>query len=168
MTIFITEGCDGVGKTTLAEALSAKLYMPILKGSSFEASTSGNEVLFNSFMKFVNMDDIIIDRYTYSNLVYATLYKDYSIITYEQLEHIEELIKDKAVLVYLHTDAEVIKSRINSRGDDYVKVDMVESILNEYDKVLSKSNLFKMKFDTNKLTTDQIVKKLAGLHECRS
>ena len=165
MTIYITEGSDAAGKSTLSESLSKKLNMPIYHGSSFEASKSSNEVLFNSFLKYTNLDDIIIDRYTYSNLVYATLYKDYSIITYEQLEQIENLIKNKAVLVYLYADSEVIKSRLNSRGDDYVKADMVDSILAEYEKVLSKSKLFKMKFNTNKLTTEQIVKKLAGLHE---
>jgi len=165
LTVFILEGCDAVGKSTLSTALSQKLNMSVYHGSSFEASKSSNEVLFNSFLKYTDMDDIIIDRYTYSNLVYATLYKDYSIITYEQLERIEGLIKDKAVLVYLYADSETIKDRLSNRGDDYVKANMIDSILSEYEKVLSKSQLFKMKFDTNKLTTEQIVRKLAGLHE---
>ncbi len=40
--------------------------------------------MFEHFNKLADEDNVIIDRYIYSNLVYARKFNDYSILTEEQ------------------------------------------------------------------------------------
>lgn len=82
---------------------------------------SGNEKLFEHFNKLADEDNVIIDRFVYSNLVYAKKFKDYSILTERQLRFIEDKIKAKAKVVYLHADPSVIKKRLRVRGDEYIE-----------------------------------------------
>ncbi|MBF8228955.1 deoxynucleoside kinase, partial [Bacillus subtilis] len=132
MTLIILEGPDCCFKSTVAAKLSKELKYPIIKGSSFELAKSGNEKLFEHFNKLADEDNVIIDRFVYSNLVYAKKFKDYSILTERQLRFIEDKIKAKAKVVYLHADPSVIKKRLRVRGDEYIEGKDIDSILELY------------------------------------
>lgn len=162
MTLIIIEGSDANFKTTIAEKVSKKLNIPIVKGSSFELSTSSNEELFNRFIEFSKDDNVIYDRFIYSNKTYATLYEDYTILTDEQYSYIENRIKEKAIVYYLHADDEVIKDRIRKRGDEYVDVSMVSKINKLFGEVISKSPLKVIYYDTNEWTSDRIAEEIAN------
>lgn len=161
--IIMIEGCDGCYKTTVAELLKEKLGFPIVKGSSFELAQCSNAELFDHFKQLSKSENIIMDRSMYSNLVYASLYKDYAIITPKQQEELEELYKPKSLLLYLHADKEVIKKRLNSRGDDYVSNDMVDKIVDRYNEVLvnptSQDKIKFLSYDTNIITSDEIAER---------
>lgn len=90
MTMIILEGTDCRYKSTIADKLSKELGYPVIKGSSFELAKSGNEKLFEHFNKLADEDNVIIDRYIYSNLVYAKKFKDYSILTEEATKNNRE------------------------------------------------------------------------------
>ncbi|MGG3890224.1 deoxynucleoside kinase [Metabacillus fastidiosus] len=156
MTYIIIEGTDANFKSTVAEKLSKELNVPILKGSSFELSQCNNEELFGHFKEFSQVDNVIFDRFIYSNRVYATLYKDYAILTDKQRKEIEDLIKHKALLVYLHADTEVIKTRITERGDEYVDVSMVDKINKLYTPTILESKLKAVSYDTNEWDSSSI------------
>jgi thymidylate kinase len=156
--LIIIEGSDCNYKTTVAEKLSKQLNIPVVKGSTFEFSKCTNEELFERFRSLTELDNVIIDRFIYSNKVYATLYKDYAILTNEQRNEIERLIQHKAVVYYLFADSKIIESRIKERGDDYVVTSMVSKINSQYDITMVKSNLKVIAFDTNDWSSDEIVK----------
>ncbi|MFP9052259.1 hypothetical protein ACLI10_17330, partial [Enterococcus faecalis] len=82
---------------------------------------------FEHFNKLADEDNVIIDRFVYSNLVYAKKFKDYSILTERQLRFIEDKIKAKAKVVYLHADPSVIKKRLRVRGDEYIEGKDIDS-----------------------------------------
>jgi len=161
----VIEGCDAVGKTTLIEALQEKLRWNVLKGSSFEhAQCKDDKELFNKFDDLIDeslnsMKDTIFDRFIYSNEVYATLYKDYAILTDEQRRKIEYWINHCTAIIYLYADPDIIKSRLTSRGDDYVKTDMIEPILTEYNKSLMQvdKKIPIYSFDTGFYSTENMV-----------
>lgn len=155
--IIILEGNECNYKTTVANKLNKKLNFPILKGSTFESAQSGNEELYKHHFKFTHLDNIILDRGIYSNLVYASLYKDYSILNKEQVKYIENAMTDKAIVVYLHADTDVLIERIRQRGDEYVKEDMLDSINKKYDQVISESNLVIISYNTESFNSDEIV-----------
>lgn len=165
--IIILEGNEANFKTTIAEKLRNKLNIPIVKGSSFELSQCTNEELFKHFKDFAEMDNVIFDRFIYSNRVYATLYKDYAILNKQQREEIEELIKDKAILVYLHTDEETTKQRIRQRGDEYVNEDMVGKIYDVYHNVMMEANktLDVYTYNTKYWSSDDVVDHLVGIYK---
>lgn len=155
--LIILEGNECCFKTTVAEKLSKQLNIPVVKGSSFELANCINEELFAHFKKVAELDNVIIDRFIYSNRVYATLYEDYAILTDQQREEIERLIKHKAEVYYLFADDKVIELRIKQRGDDYVVPEMVSKINNLYDTTMVESNLKIVAYDTNNWSSDEIV-----------
>lgn len=135
--MIILEGNETNFKSTIAEKLHSKLGYEVVKGSSFEFATNGNDVLNKRMISFAEMDNIILDRFIYSNLVYASLKKDYSILTQEQVQNIENMIRDKAIIVYLHAPSEVLVQRLEERGDEYIKSDELKGINEVYEQVMS-------------------------------
>lgn len=165
MTMIILEGTDCCYKSTVADKLSKELGYPVLKGSSFELAKSGNEKLFEHFNKLADEDNVIIDRYIYSNLVYAKKFKDYSILTEEQQRTIEKKIRDKAKVIYLYADAKVIKQRLRERGDEYINDRDIEPVLGLYREVMSDVGLHTYSWDTEQWNSDEIVEDLIQLFE---
>ncbi|MED3511478.1 AAA family ATPase [Bacillus velezensis] len=165
MTMIILEGTDCCYKSTVADKLSKELGYPIIKGSSFELAKSGNEKLFEHFNKLADEDNVIIDRYIYSNLVYARKFKDYSILTEDQQREIEEKIRYKAKVVYLHADPKVIKQRLLERGDEYINDRDIEPVLELYREVMSDVGLHTYSWDTEQWNSDEIVEGLIQLFE---
>ncbi|MCY8513740.1 deoxynucleoside kinase [Bacillus atrophaeus] len=163
MTLIILEGPDCCFKSTVAEKLSKELKYPIIKGSSFELATSGNEKLFEHFNKLADEDNVIIDRFIYSNLVYARKFKDYSILTEQQLRIIENKIKMKAKVVYLHADPKIIQQRLIERGDEYIVDEDIEPVLDLYNKVIDNMGLHMNSWDTNEWNSDEIVEDIIHL-----
>lgn len=127
----IIEGCDCVGKTTFAEMLAEKTGYEIVKGSSFEISELGADGMFNHMMELLDRKNIIIDRFFYSNLVYGKLY-NYPMMTPDQYDMLVEKMDKSAMLVYLHAHEGVIKFRMNKRGDDMIKQDDIQDIVESY------------------------------------
>lgn len=111
------------------------------------------------------MDDIIVDRFIYSNLVYASLYDDYSILNEDQVDDIQQVMnKKKLVTVYLTADDETIKERLRIRGDDYVVEDMVSNINEKYREVMQNAvtQVNINTYDTRLITSNQIAEELAA------
>ncbi|MEH7714257.1 ATP-binding protein [Bacillus velezensis] len=165
MTMIILEGTDCCYKSTVADKLSKELGYPVIKGSSFELAKSGNEKLFEHFNKLADEDNVIIDRYIYSNLVYARKFKGYSILTEDQQREIEEKIRYKAKVVYLHADPKVIKQRLLERGDEYINDRDIEPVLELYREVMSNVRLHTYSWDTEQWNSDEIVEGLIQLFE---
>ncbi|MGO0713306.1 AAA family ATPase [Bacillus subtilis] len=163
MTMIILEGTDCCYKSTVADKLSKELGYPVIKGSSFELAKSGNENLFEHFNKLADEDNVIIDRYIYSNLVYARKFKDYSILTEEQQRAIEEKIRGKAKVIYLHADPKVIKQRLLERGDEYINDRDIEPVLELYNQVIDEMGLHMNSWDTNEWNSDEIVEDIIHL-----
>ncbi|MEH7689831.1 AAA family ATPase [Bacillus velezensis] len=165
MTMIILEGTDCCYKSTVADKLSKELGYPVIKGSNFELAKSGNEKLFEHFNKLADEDNVIIDRYIYSNLVYARKFKDYSILTEDQQREIEEKIRYKAKVVYLYADPKVIKQRLLERGDEYINDRDIEPVLELYREVMSDVGLHTYSWDTEQWNSDEIVEGLIQLFE---
>ena len=158
--LIVLEGHEAVFKTTVAEKVHKKLGLPIIKGSSFELSTATNKELFRYFKECAQKDNVIYDRFIYSNQTYATIYSDYTILSDKQRNYIEGLIKDKAIIYYLFADDETIKKRIQERGDDYVDVSMVGKINKLFHENISKSPLRVVWYDTTEWDSDSIAKEI--------
>ena len=163
--IIILEGNECNFKTTVAEKLSKQLNLPVVKGSSFENAQCSNQELYEHFLKLSEMDNVIIDRSWISNYVYATLYKDYAILTPEQRLEIEQRVYDKALLLYLFADEETIKGRLRERGDEYVEEKMIGTINKVYLEAIDQTELVVHSFDTNKYNSNDITKNIVKLNQ---
>lgn len=155
---YIVVGTDCSGKTSLVEMLSDITEFKVVKGSSFQHSNCTQDELFNKFLEFTKMDNVIFDRFTYCNEVYAPMYDDFAMLSDVQRRFIELEMKDKSTIIYLYAEDEVLEKRFNSRGDDYVSLDKLKYAKGKYEEALHKvEHLEVVKFDTGKMTTKQIV-----------
>lgn len=158
---YIVVGTDCSGKTSLVEMLSDITEFKVVKGSSFQDSKCTQDELFNKFLEFSKMDNVIFDRFSYCNEVYAEMYDDFAMLSDEQRRFIEREMKDKATIIYLYADDEVLEKRFNSRGDDYVSLDKLKYAKGKYEEALHKvEHLEVVKFDTGKMTTKEIVEQI--------
>jgi thymidylate kinase len=159
----VLEGNECNYKTTVANKLSNYFGFDLVKGSSFELATGSNEDLFNHFKSISLKQNIVIDRFIYSNLIYATLYPKYTIITSEQAIELEEQMnKNNFIVIHLYSNDEAIKERLLERGDEYIKKEEISKI-NEmhYDKFINnKTDTFVINIDTTKKTSDQVFKEI--------
>jgi thymidylate kinase len=154
--IIVLEGSDCVGKTTFANTLAEKTGYEVVKGSSFEISELGADGMFNHMMDLLDRDNIIIDRFFYSNLVYGRLF-NYPMMTLEQYDMLVDKLDRKALLLYLHAPEGIITHRMSKRGDDMIKADNIEDILNGYmDELYGDFRpKFKLVFDTSTMDTNK-------------
>lgn len=149
-------------KSTTAEKLSNLTGYEVIKGSSFELSQCDNKTLNHYFNSLIALDDIIVDRFIYSNLTYASLYKDYSILNEQQVSEIERKMKRKKIkTAFLTASSETIKQRLSVRGDDYVNEDMVDTINEKFHEVIRNAKAPITWYDTEEFNSDEIAADLA-------
>ena len=161
--IIILEGCDCCYKSTVAKQLSKKLDYKILRGSSFELAKRSQDSLYDYCFGLTEHDNLIIDRYIYSNLVYATMFPGHAKLSDEQVSIIEKKLLSNAKLIYLYARPISIKERIISRGDDQVNTKDIEPIVKLYNEVIPKSKLHTYSFDTENYDSDEIVEDIIYL-----
>lgn len=133
MPIIIIEGCDCAGKSTLAQELHKITGYEIVKGSSFEISQLGPEGMYKHMMQLLDRNNIIIDRFYLSNLVYGELY-GYPMMKEYQFGDLTAKAELKALNVYVTAPEQVLKNRMRNRGDDKVKENEIASILAKYEE----------------------------------
>jgi gluconate kinase len=158
--LFVLEGNECCFKSTIAQKLAYKFNYPIIKGSSFEQAKVDNNALFTKFKNFSLANRGIFDRLHLSNLVYASLYRDYAIIMPEQQKVIEDNIRNKSKVFYLYADLEEIKKRLAERGDEYIDETQVEEIAEKYEEVLATSTLDIIRINTTGKTSNQVFEEI--------
>lgn len=128
----IVEGVDGSGKSSLISNLEKLTGRKVIKGSSFEISAGGADAMFEQSKQILlENEDVIIDRFFYSNIVYGKMY-GYPTMTKEQYAELNNLVSERAVVYELVADTDVIIKRINKRGDNMINVSDIEKIQKAY------------------------------------
>lgn len=172
MSIIILEGCDAVGKSSIAEDLARITGFETVKGSSFEISQLGEQGMFEYMMDLLDRENIIIDRFFWSNYVYGNLY-DYPTMSDYQFTRLANKAERNALTVYITANHEVIKDRMRKRGDDMIKADEVNSILRKYEEVISDASTFQkmmLRFDNTIVSNKHIalvISEVAKLDETK-
>lgn len=131
--IIIVEGVDASGKDTFIDNLVKLTGVKKVRGSSFEISEKGPDAIVEHCKKILNSEeDLIVNRFFYSNGVYGPLY-DYPTISVEQFMELHELVNERAILYYIDADTDKIVERINSRGDDMISASEIAEIKANYE-----------------------------------
>ncbi len=151
--LIILEGVDGTYKSTVGRFLSSysqkELYkgppIRVYQGSSFESAQSNNKDLLKYYLDLISGGpSMILDRFIYSNLVYADQFKDYSILDPDQVKAIETIcdtLYEEVILVYLYAEEKIIAERLADRGDDYIKKKDIGGLLKRYDRVIEDAGI---------------------------
>jgi thymidylate kinase len=159
--IYVVDGIDCSGKSTLVEELSKKTGYEVVKGSSFEIASLGADYMHLHMMNLLKEDDIIVDRYFFSNYVYARTH-EYPLMSDEQFDSLYTKlieVEKNVCLIYLYADENVIAERISVRGDDYIDKSYIADILRLYGEVLNRYRIPEqrtIRLDTGKIELDEM------------
>ena len=119
--LYILEGPDGGGKTTLAERLSVMTKAKI-KHFSYPETDEEKAAMFINYLNIVRRGgNVILDRCWYSDMCYGPILRGESNITYPQMYTLERHAAAKGAMVIYCTDQPAILwQRATARGEEYV------------------------------------------------
>ena len=135
--IIVVEGPDLSGKSTLAKNLATELGYKYIKwpySSKIleKCPDESGETFLNTIKQFKDVD-MVLDRGFISNIVYVEAYdRDYDFTYIYNL--VEEL---NPIFISLEPTSQVIHSRYEKRGDDFVNKLELEKLIKIYYKVIN-------------------------------
>ncbi|MGX9225931.1 AAA family ATPase [Streptomyces albus] len=131
----VLEGPDGVGKSTLAERLSAQHGFQVIHSprtpDHLDLATRYREILDRT-------GRILFDRCFVSELVYGPLHRGRSRITWSDALDLAERVIDRAGLfVHLTAAPPVIRQRLLDRDGEAAGLEEVAALVTAYQRVFS-------------------------------
>lgn len=144
------EGVDGVGKSTLAEAIANMYKVNLTHNDKSMSYEEGKKNSFEYIETLRNMPTGIIDRLVHTGeAVYAPIYRGYDGSDY--FDELEEKMLDEfnILIVYVHASDDTIERRLKSRGEDYIDLEDISKLKENYDKFLSRTKFPYITFNTD-------------------
>ena len=133
--LIVLEGCDGSGKTTIANKLAQILGAEIIHCTT---DTPNTEWFFRSIIEMAQTKNIIADRFCYGQFVYQNPEDRH--LSEDALYDLElEMMNTGARVLYVDCDEPILKKRLGDRGE--VTMKPIRDIRRAYEKVFSKSIL---------------------------
>lgn len=119
--LFIIEGADGSGKTSLAEMLSKQTGYPIIHRSQ-PKDEEEKARMFDEYLRLASSNKhAILDRCWYSEMVYGPVMRGTSVLSYPDMYRLETAAKKHgAIIIYCTDKIETLWKRCQSRGEDYI------------------------------------------------
>lgn len=147
----ILEGCDGVGKTTIAKKLAEKHGCDILHMTRWGPKN------FISYLDRYNQNGIISDRSFISECVYSDVFKRHRELTEGQIDTLIGYLRaSNFTTVVLNLDTSEIINRLTARNDESFEiVKNVSEISKAYVDFAEKYGI--PIIDVTNLTVDEII-----------
>ena len=167
--LIIVEGPTGAGKTTLVERLSKRYKLPVIHRARPPARLTDPVVMEEWYLDALNQrtsDGLILDRWIYSNPVYARVLRNQPRIRLDRCEGSVLTSFDRCATIFLRANPDVLLRRINRREKptmaplrDLARLDRV---VREYDRVY---NLCQLPKDLLMGTQDEVYRAARKLIE---
>ncbi len=140
----IIEGCDAVGKSTLAKWLAKELGYDYFKDSFHKLGTK--YYIGNALKKPFN---IVSDRFHLGEYVYPTVKQDGRVPmpVWHQLMVERILLTKTTVLILCETDIETIWHNFDTRGEDFITKEQAVDVVRLFNERFDVSILPKIKFN---------------------
>ena len=118
--IFIIEGPDGSGKTTLAEMLSKQTGFPVVHRTQPKSEEEKARMMQEYVATIKTGKNAIFDRCWYSEMAYGPVFRGESCISVDEMHELEGLLHSLGgFVVYCHS--ENAYERACERGEDYIQ-----------------------------------------------
>lgn len=158
--IYILEGADGTGKTTLARKILDKTNGHYLHSTydRYWDIQDYHQQIAESAISLNIYQDVVIDRWALSELIYGNVFREGP--SYNVETTLKNLDNEQWVTwIYCKNDNAIINHLRNKRKRKEMFNDMTE-VTKEYDKYINISELEWIIFDFNKHNLDDFVKDL--------
>ena len=144
--LFIVEGCDKSGKTTLSKKLVAQFNAEYIK---FSQPKKPPYEEYKDFIKSVDPNkNYVLDRYAYGELVYGPIYRGKSGLTEAQLHYLELLLLPYyPIVVYCRTNVKQVKANFIKDKEEFTRLSDINKIHTAFDRVFSNTVTPVYKYD---------------------
>jgi thymidylate kinase len=153
--LIMLEGCDGAGKTTLANRL-----VEYAQGRGFTAELWHRGVPERHPLEEYEYDLeqadpaidhlIVMDRWHLGQLVYGGLYRDENLLGMGGAWHVDALLKRYgAVQLIVSPPLDEIRRRLGVRGEDYLKAEHVEHVWKSYQELAERFDIPTLECDVD-------------------
>jgi thymidylate kinase len=157
--IFIIEGADGTGKTTLAN----EIYK-VTKGHILHSTYNKefniekyHEQIIDSAISLAKYQPVIIDRWAVSELVYGNVFRDGP--SYDINKLIQAASHLQIVWIYCENEDSIENHKRNQKTREEMFNDMT-GVVHEYDRYISTSDLGWIRYNFNWVDTKEFVKEI--------
>jgi gluconate kinase len=146
--MFITlEGCDGAGKSTLADAIVKEIEyrFPGQDIEQIHSSQLKNDALDEYALRFEDYEPdqgmhYVVDRLHWGETIYGPLYRNQSALSEAQFRWTELYLKARgATTWHISADLETIENRLRTRGEDYLQSHHVGHVWREFQAVADRA-----------------------------
>lgn len=150
------DGCDGTGKTTIAEKLANKFGCNIIR-LTYEGDRS-----IDAYEELMRCHNVVHDRTFLSEIIYPKYFNRESRLEEDRIDDLFAYLRYfKIKLFILTAEDETIAERLNKRGDEYLDdIGAILSINQEYLSIAQEHQL--LVIDTTNKTIDEIVDEIGG------
>lgn len=166
MGIISMTGCDGVGKSTLVKVTSKSLNCEWKHFDKPKDLKDGKQQYFN-FAEMMNSNPsevIVADRLHEGEWIYAPLYRGYKADYMREFER--EIVKvHNFLLVYVKAEVETIIERTRIRGEDFVKEEHFQTVLDLFNDYMNQQSLPFIEIDTTNSETENDLKRILLAYE---
>lgn len=146
----ILEGCDGTGKTTLANLLAEKYGMDVCH------CTHKDPADYEFYKQTLRKENVIWDRHTLGELIYPNIFKRRAQIGAEDARLLMHYAKEEKVKVFVLTcNVTEIWRRLDRRGNENRKIYENVPYIDEQFKFYAKQFGIPI-IDTSKMTLKEI------------
>jgi len=131
----VLEGCDGVGKSTLANALATRHGFQVVHSPR----TPDHLDLAGRYRTILaGSGRILFDRCFISELVYGPLHRGRARITWSQAIDLAETVMDRSgILIHLTAPPALIRQRLFARDGAAADLEEITALATGYDRVFS-------------------------------
>lgn len=146
----IIEGCDGTGKTTLANLLAKEYGLEVVHCTQHDPADP--DFYYNALRK----ENTIWDRHVIGEMVYPYIFNRVPQTEAYDVRDIINRAKLNDVKIFVLTaDEEVIKARLAARGDEHLNITNNIGMINSMFKIAAEW-LNVPVIDTSKMTLQEI------------
>lgn len=132
--IAVIEGCDAAGKSTLCKRLGDYGF------ESIHFSQPKQDPVIEYLLPLTQDDWLAIDRFHLGERVYGPLYRGSSRLTEVGRKYVDLYLESRAaVLVLKREDQATILERFKKRGEDYLKPQDVQTVIDGFDREFESS-----------------------------
>lgn len=151
-TFIVFEGLDGTGKTSLAQMVAKIIDSEYTHNDKSKTYEEGKANSYNYISTLRRSNEAVIDRLVHTGeAVYAPVYRGYDGSDYfEDLES-KMLEEFNIIIVYVTAKEEIIKSRLEYRGEDYIKTEDLNKLKENYERYLSNTKIPYVTFDNSEV-----------------
>lgn len=156
--IYILEGPDGTGKSTLAKALQKKT-----KGHLLHLTYNPDwdmdryyEAMSIAIRQLSYFQDVIVDRWAVSEIIYGGVYRGGTAVNTQQLI---DRFKDESVWIYCWNE-NAVKNHLKNKKERKEMYEDMTDVVNMFEGYMLTSDLPWKKYNYNHMNKDEFVREI--------